>query len=74
MHIIKFDLPITSSIVIGDVPNWLQWAYWLSPIPYTTSSLAVNEMLAPRWMNKLVCNPDDSSHYFVRQAFIYTAY
>lgn len=43
-----------SSRLTDEIPNSLMWAYWLSPIPYAFSSLAVNEMLAPRWMDKLV--------------------
>lgn len=37
-----------------EIPNWLDWAYWFSPIPYAFSSLASNEMLSPRWTNKMV--------------------
>ncbi|GMH14252.1 hypothetical protein Nepgr_016093 [Nepenthes gracilis] len=35
------------------IPNWLQWGYWSSPMSYGFNALAVNEMFAPRWMNKL---------------------
>ncbi|XP_074327306.1 ABC transporter G family member 29-like [Apium graveolens] len=52
-----------------DVPNWLEWAYWLSPIPYTTSSLAVNEMLAPRWMSKLASDNKSSLGVAVLKSF-----
>ncbi|KAL8113806.1 hypothetical protein AgCh_020916 [Apium graveolens] len=52
-----------------DIPNWLEWAYWLSPIPYTTSSLAVNEMLAPRWMNKLASDNNTSLGVAVLKSF-----
>ncbi|XP_021765340.1 ABC transporter G family member 35-like [Chenopodium quinoa] len=34
------------------IPNWLQWGYWVSPLSYAFNALAVNEMFAPRWMNK----------------------
>ncbi|XP_063944101.1 ABC transporter G family member 29-like isoform X2 [Daucus carota subsp. sativus] len=52
-----------------DVPSWLEWAYWISPIPYTTSSLAVNEMLAPRWMNKLASDNNTSLGVAVLKSF-----
>ncbi|KMS96494.1 hypothetical protein BVRB_9g224870 [Beta vulgaris subsp. vulgaris] len=35
------------------IPNWLEWGYWVSPLSYAFNALAVNEMFAPRWMNKL---------------------
>jgi len=28
--------------------RWI-WAYWVSPLSYAQSALAVNEFLAPRW-------------------------
>ncbi|KAL2940233.1 ABC transporter G family member 42 [Bienertia sinuspersici] len=34
------------------IPNWLQWGYWVSPLSYAFNALAINEMFAPRWMNK----------------------
>ncbi|GAB2228064.1 hypothetical protein Droror1_Dr00009894 [Drosera rotundifolia] len=37
----------------GQIPTWLQWGYWSSPLTYAFNALAVNEMYAPRWMNKL---------------------
>ncbi|VVA95985.1 unnamed protein product [Arabis nemorensis] len=36
----------------GEIPVWWRWAYWLSPMSYAFNGLAVNEMFAPRWMNK----------------------
>lgn len=39
----------------GQIPIWWRWAYWVSPLTYGYNSVAVNEMLAPRWMYKLVC-------------------
>lgn len=45
-----------ASFMTGQIPNWWEWAYWVSPMTYGFNSLAVNEMYAPRWMNKLVCN------------------
>ncbi|KAG5537776.1 hypothetical protein RHGRI_025028 [Rhododendron griersonianum] len=35
------------------IPMWWQWAYWVTPMSYGFNALAVNEMFAPRWMNKL---------------------
>ncbi|KAF7803604.1 ABC transporter G family member 29-like [Senna tora] len=35
-----------------DIPIWWSWAYWVSPLSYAYNGLAVNEMLAPRWMEK----------------------
>ncbi|XP_047340987.1 ABC transporter G family member 35-like [Impatiens glandulifera] len=34
------------------IPKWWQWGYWASPLTYGFNALAVNEMFAPRWMNK----------------------
>ncbi|KAJ8423960.1 hypothetical protein Cgig2_008579 [Carnegiea gigantea] len=41
-------------IKTGQIPIWLQWGYWVSPLSYAFNALAVNEMFAPRWMKKLV--------------------
>jgi len=38
----------------GQIPIWLQWGYWVSPLSYAFNALAANEMFAPRWMEKLV--------------------
>lgn len=40
---------------IGEIPNWWVWGYWISPLTYAFNAISVNEMFAPRWMNKLVC-------------------
>ncbi|CAN1836619.1 ABC transporter G family member 36, partial [Linum perenne] len=37
----------------GQIPVWWEWAYWVSPLSYGYNALAVNEMTAPRWMNRL---------------------
>ncbi|CAA2949075.1 ABC transporter G family member 36-like [Olea europaea subsp. europaea] len=34
------------------IPVWWRWGYWVSPLSYGYNAIAVNEMLAPRWMNK----------------------
>ncbi|GMN37142.1 hypothetical protein TIFTF001_006571 [Ficus carica] len=36
-----------------EIPKWWEWAYWVSPMSYAFNAIAVNEMYAPRWMNKL---------------------
>jgi len=36
----------------GEIPDWWGWAYWISPLTYSFNALAVNEMFAPRWLNK----------------------
>ncbi|KAF8027590.1 hypothetical protein BT93_E0490 [Corymbia citriodora subsp. variegata] len=36
----------------GSIPHWWKWGYWASPLTYAFNALAVNEMFAPRWMNK----------------------
>ncbi|XVE52031.1 hypothetical protein DITRI_Ditri02bG0087600 [Diplodiscus trichospermus] len=41
-----FTLPRTQ------IPKWRKWGYWVSPLSYSHNSLAVNEMYAPRWMNR----------------------
>ncbi|KAK4482015.1 hypothetical protein RD792_012931 [Penstemon davidsonii] len=35
------------------IPDWWGWGYWLSPLTYGYNAIVVNEMFAPRWMNKL---------------------
>ncbi|XP_058115189.1 ABC transporter G family member 42-like isoform X2 [Magnolia sinica] len=37
----------------GEIPKWWIWGYWISPLTYAFNALSVNEMLAPRWTNKL---------------------
>ncbi|RXH88664.1 hypothetical protein DVH24_000263 [Malus domestica] len=37
----------------GEIPKWWMWSYWISPMAYGFNALTVNEMFAPRWMNKL---------------------
>ncbi|XP_058192549.1 ABC transporter G family member 29-like isoform X2 [Rhododendron vialii] len=37
----------------GQIPKWWEWGYWVSPMTYGFNALAVNEMFATRWMNKL---------------------
>ncbi|KAK8645923.1 hypothetical protein V6N13_119727 [Hibiscus sabdariffa] len=34
------------------IPNWWEWAYWVSPLTYGYNAFTVNELFAPRWMNK----------------------
>ncbi|MCL7044741.1 hypothetical protein MKW94_007516 [Papaver nudicaule] len=35
------------------IPKWWSWGYWTSPLSYAFDALAINEMLAPRWMDRL---------------------
>ncbi|XP_019056482.1 PREDICTED: ABC transporter G family member 36-like [Tarenaya hassleriana] len=37
----------------GEIPVWWRWAFWVSPLSYAFNAISVNEMLAPRWMNRL---------------------
>ncbi|KAJ7951718.1 Pleiotropic drug resistance ABC transporter [Quillaja saponaria] len=37
----------------GEIPNWWAWASWISPLKYGYDAIVVNEMLAPRWVNKM---------------------
>ncbi|PON88560.1 ABC transporter-like [Trema orientale] len=34
------------------IPKWWVWGYWVSPMTYGFNAITVNEMFAPRWMNK----------------------
>ncbi|KAL0724493.1 hypothetical protein Bca4012_039092 [Brassica carinata] len=36
----------------SEIPEWWRWAYWISPLTYAFNGLTVNEMFAPRWMNR----------------------
>ncbi|KAL3720970.1 hypothetical protein ACJRO7_005737 [Eucalyptus globulus] len=42
----------------GNIPKWWKWGYWASPLTYAFNAMAVNEMFAPRWMNKLATSGD----------------
>ncbi|XP_057978064.1 ABC transporter G family member 29-like [Malania oleifera] len=37
----------------GEIPKWWVWGYWISPMTYGYNAIAVNEMFAPRWINRL---------------------
>ncbi|XP_021295062.1 ABC transporter G family member 35-like [Herrania umbratica] len=37
----------------GQIPKWWEWGYWVSPMTYGFNAFTVNEIYAPRWMNKL---------------------
>ncbi|XP_059641743.1 ABC transporter G family member 42-like isoform X1 [Cornus florida] len=43
----------------GQIPIWWKWAHWVSPLFYGFNAMTVNEMLSPRWMNKLA--PDNAT-------------
>ncbi|KAJ0755524.1 putative ABC-type xenobiotic transporter [Helianthus annuus] len=36
----------------GQIPDWWEWAYWVSPMTYAYNAISVNEMFADRWMSK----------------------
>ncbi|KAG2268363.1 hypothetical protein Bca52824_062918 [Brassica carinata] len=36
-----------------EIPVWWRWAFWASPLSYGFNAISVNELFAPRWMNKL---------------------
>ncbi|KZV47395.1 pleiotropic drug resistance protein 3-like [Dorcoceras hygrometricum] len=40
----------------SSMPEWLKWAFWVSPLSYGEIGLAVNEFLAPRWQKELQGN------------------
>lgn len=42
----------------GQIPNWWEWGYWVSPLAYGYNAFVVNEMYASRWMNRLVSSPN----------------
>ncbi|PIA64722.1 hypothetical protein AQUCO_00100293v1, partial [Aquilegia coerulea] len=35
------------------IPAWWIWGYWCSPLSYAYNAISVNELLAPRWINKM---------------------
>ncbi|KAC9560170.1 hypothetical protein E3N88_45634 [Mikania micrantha] len=41
---------------IDQIPNWWEWATWAFPLSYGFKSFAINEFMAPRWMNKMSSN------------------
>ncbi|XP_071932486.1 pleiotropic drug resistance protein 3-like [Coffea arabica] len=38
------------------MPNWLKWAFWVSPLSYGEIGLTLNEFLSPRWKKMLPTN------------------
>ncbi|KAH0704714.1 hypothetical protein KY285_018992 [Solanum tuberosum] len=36
----------------GSIPDWWRWGFWVSPLSYGFNAFTVNEMFAPRWMNR----------------------
>ncbi|KDP40864.1 hypothetical protein JCGZ_24863 [Jatropha curcas] len=40
----------------GRIPVWWTWAHWISPLSYSFKALTVNEMLSPRWMNRMAAD------------------
>lgn len=38
----------------SQIPNWWEWAYWLSPLSYIFKAITINEFLDPRWTSKRV--------------------
>lgn len=32
-----------------ELPSWLKWGFWISPMSYGEIGISVNEFLAPRW-------------------------
>lgn len=45
----------------SQIPNWWEWAYWLSPLSYIFKAITINEFLDSRWTNKRV------SHQFLQK-------
>ncbi|CAN8312242.1 unnamed protein product [Cochlearia groenlandica] len=37
----------------SEIPVWWRWAYWTSPLSYAFNAIGVNELFAPRWMDKI---------------------
>ncbi|KAF4399195.1 hypothetical protein G4B88_022278 [Cannabis sativa] len=52
-----------------EIPKWWVWGYWVSPITYGYNAITVNEMLAPRWMNKLASDNSTALGLKVLQTF-----
>ncbi|KAJ0709582.1 putative ABC-type xenobiotic transporter [Helianthus annuus] len=36
----------------NSIPNWWEWAYWVSPLSYIFKSITINEFLDPRWTSQ----------------------
>ncbi|GFR41754.1 hypothetical protein Agub_g2509 [Astrephomene gubernaculifera] len=39
------------AIVHYSIPDWVIWAYWISPHGYALRALVINEMVSPKWQN-----------------------
>ncbi|KAM0861523.1 hypothetical protein ACQ4PT_045839 [Festuca glaucescens] len=39
-----------------EIPKWLVWGYWCSPMTYAYIALAANEMHSPRWMDQFTAD------------------
>ncbi|KAL4562385.1 hypothetical protein LXL04_034587 [Taraxacum kok-saghyz] len=53
----------------GQIPKWWGWAYWVSPFSYGFNALTVNEMFAPRWMNKMASDNETELGVAVLRTF-----
>ncbi|OWM77713.1 ABC transporter G family member 29-like [Punica granatum] len=53
----------------GEIPSWWVWGYWVSPLTYAFNAITVNEMLAPRWMDKLASDNRTSLGVAVLESF-----
>lgn len=51
----EFKFYVFVCFVTGQIPDWWGWGYWISPLTYSFNAFTVNEMFAPRWMDKMVC-------------------
>lgn len=62
----KFQsLKLSGLLVTGSIPDWWQWGFWVSPLSYGFNAFTVNEMFAPRWMNKFVSSLPPSLGFYL---------
>lgn len=56
-------------MMTGTIPDWWGWGYWVSPLSYGFNAIAVNEMSAPRWMNKNVRYLQHQPFHIINQIY-----
>lgn len=49
------------AILRTDIPDWMIWAYWVSPFAWALRAFAINELTSPKWTDlPYPDNPDGS--------------
>ncbi|KAL3687132.1 hypothetical protein R1sor_013441 [Riccia sorocarpa] len=55
----------------GLIKPWWIWMYWISPMPYITNGVYVNEFLSPQWSRPFNNGTEPAGRSFIKQADFY---